>query len=106
MTPDLQKRIDQLNRSAMNYANATNRVQREAAQKFLVRRAMDMKRDMDGIGVWLEEADAFVNAHMPQINTDPNHQHNIEWLEQLGDYQAMQDAITSAWNVMAEDAAA
>ena len=96
----IQQQIDRLAKSTSNVQNAKNPAQREAAEKFLVKRAQELDREKRERVEWLHTADAWVNEHKPEINADADHEHNQEWLERLNEYQDIEDALKLAWDAL------
>ena len=95
-----QQQIDRLAKSTQNVVNAKNPTQREAAKKFLIMRANELDHERRELEEWLYTADEWVNEHMPEINADAGHEHNIEWIDQLNTYQAISDALRTAWDAL------
>ncbi len=106
MTSTPESRIARLQKSTQNVLNARNPAQREAAQTFLSMRAQELVAERDTLAAWLDEADSYIADRMPEINTDPEHEYNAEWLAQLALYQQMCDALQHAWHVFTGQEAA
>lgn len=94
----LQKKIDRLNKAADNVVSATNQSQRDAAEKFLVQRANDLREEQQSLASWLDEADCYINEEMPAINSDASADYNRQWLSSLQDYESIQDALDCSYN--------
>lgn len=97
MNDILQTKIDRLNKSASNVSGAKNEAQRNAAEKFLVQRARELDEEKARLAQWLADADAYIEAHMPEINGDAGNEYNLEWMENHDDYKAVSDALANAW---------
>lgn len=98
MDEKLQKKIDQLNKSTSNLTGARNATQRKAAETFLTQRAQVLDDERKVLAAWLEEADAYINAESPEINSDETAEYNVQWIEKLHDYEAISNALDSAWS--------
>lgn len=98
MDEALRAKVERLRKSASNVSRATNDAQKDAAQKFLIQRADELREDQERLADWLHTADAYIEANMPEINGDESNEYNQEWLESLQDYQVVSDVLNSAWN--------
>lgn len=92
------KKIEQLNKSVANLANARNATQQEAAIKFLTQRAQPLNAERKELATWLQEADQYIAANSPEINADAGHEYNVQWIEKLREYEAISNALDSAWS--------
>jgi hypothetical protein len=102
MNDATQHRIDRLMKSARNAASAKNRIQREAAQAFLITRADELNAERKAMEErlakmwdWLDRQDAAVDTQ----NVTPDRRY-IERedtaIAYLHDYEAVCDALDAA----------
>lgn len=100
-----QKKIDNLMKSARNMLGATNKTQREAHETFLIQRAQELSSIRDDHAAWLETADNWLDANMPEIAADADHTRNIRWLDRLHEYEGICKALESAWSMLMQSKA-
>jgi predicted nucleic acid-binding Zn-ribbon protein len=106
MTADIQSRIARLQKSTENVRNARNASQMEAAKTFLVQRARELADEQHQIEAWLDRADAYINAEVPEINADAQAEYNAQWIARLREYEDVCNAISAAWAVLVNEEAA
>ena len=105
MTPENQRMIDRLAKSARNAANATNVAQREAARTFLVRRADEvrvvreaMRDKLERQWRWFDAIDEIRRAEGEQgpDTSEVYVSRENQAITLLHDYEAVCDALDNA----------
>ena len=99
---DLSKHVSSLTKSVDNLQRAVNPAQKEAARGFLIQRGQELHAALQELTAWLDEADTYINANEPEINAEPEHEYNVQWIEELRNYETASMALTNAWNAYME----
>lgn len=99
---DLSKHVSSLTKSVDNLQRARNPAQKEAARGFLIQRGQELHAALQDLTAWLDEADKYLSAKMPEVNTDADDDYMVRWFEQLRNYERAQAALDNAWNAYME----
>lgn len=89
--------LTKLTRSIANYRNAHNEAQRQAAERFMVRRANELRPDLEATKDRLTKGWAWLDAHPDSPAHDET---EAMWLSDLEDYERMEDALANALAIM------
>lgn len=93
MSPDTQRLIDRLHKSARNAAAAKNPAQREAAIGFLVKRANELRAVRDAMDAKLGKQWDWLDAH---LGDERYGSRELKALDLLHDYVAVCAALDEA----------
>src|SRR5690348_6891054 len=91
--------LDKLTKATRNARNATNPAQRDAARRFVVRRAQELTAERTAVMARLDKGYAWCERH-------PEHpdlaQTEDAWIADLAGYVAMEDALADALTIFTE----